>query len=133
MLERLHQLEINVHELMDFRLNNTLDDVKKNLQKQWILRYGLFESIQIVIDISCHLVSKYNLGNPKTYAECIELLLKFGYIDNKLADVLTDMVGLRNILVHEYVAIDLAKLYMLLDHIDDFAKFAETIRKYLVE
>ena len=133
MLERLHQLEINVHELRDFRLNNTLDDVKKNLQKQWILRYGLFESIQIVIDISCHLVSKYNLGNPKTYAECIELLLKFGYIDNKLADVLTDMVGLRNILVHEYVAIDLAKLYMLLDHIYDFAKFAETIKKYLVE
>ena len=86
-----------------------------------------------MIDISCHLVSKYNLGNPKTYAECIELLLKFGYIDNKLADVLTDMVGLRNILVHEYVAIDLAKLYMLLDHIYDFAKFAETIRKYLVE
>jgi len=133
MLERLHQLEINVNELKNFRLGNSLDDIKNSLQKQWILRYGLFESVQIVIDVSCHLVSKYNLGNPKTYAECVELLRKFGYIKNELADKLAAMVGLRNILIREYVAIDLKRLYGLLDHLDDFSEFARAVKNYLTD
>lgn len=78
--------------------------------KEWALKYGLIETIQIVIDISCHPVSKYNLGNPLIYAECIELLEKYAYIDKGLAKKLLVMVGLRNIIVHEYATIDNRKL-----------------------
>ena len=86
------------------------------------------ESIQIVIDLSCHLTTKYNLGNPKTYSECIEFLMKAKYISKQLADVMISMVGLRNILIHEYVSIDLQKLFSLLNNLKDFGTFANEIK-----
>src|SRR3972149_9974193 len=111
MVERLSQLEINIVELEKFRQKYSVKEVKNDLQIQWILRYGIFESIQIIIDISCHLAAKYNLGNAETYADCIELLEKEKYLSNEISERLLGMIGLRNILIHEYVAIDITKLY----------------------
>ena len=128
MLERLNQLEINIVELEKFHNDNELNEVKDNLQLQWILRYGLFESIQIVIDISCHLVTKYNLGNPRTYGECVEILQKEGYLQSSVANKLLSMIGLRNLLVHEYVEVKVEKLYNLLNSLDDFNSFAQEVK-----
>ncbi len=127
MLERLKLLEENINELMAFRKKYTLKDVQEDKAREWALRYGLLETIQAVIDISCHLVSKYNLGNPASYSECIELLGKFNYIDNELIIKLTGMVGLRNLLIHEYMIIEVNKLYDLLNDVGDFNKFAQKI------
>jgi len=128
MLERLNQLEINVKELEKFKNEYSIIEIEKDIQKQWTLRYGLFESVQIVIDLSCHLVAKFNLGNPKTYAECIEILVKEKYLSEELGEKLLSMVGLRNILIHEYVSIDLKKLYTLLNNLNDFALFAIEVK-----
>ena len=128
MLERLNQLEKNIVELQKFHKENELKEIEDNLQLQWILRYGLFESIQIVIDISCHLVTKYNLGNPKTYGECVEILRKEDYLQGSVADKLIGMIGLRNLLIHEYVEIDVKKLHNLLNSLYDFNSFAEEVK-----
>lgn len=128
MLERLEQLERNVIELENFKSKNELEEIKKNLQLQWIIRYGLFESIQIVIDISCHLVTKYNLGNPKTYGDCVEFLKQEKYLNTTISDKLLGMIGLRNILIHEYVEINVEKLYDLLNHLADFKTFANEVK-----
>ena len=128
MLERLNQLEKNIVELEKFHKENELKEIEDNLQLQWILRYGLFESIQIVIDISCHLVTKYNLGNPKTYGECVEILRKEEYLQSSVADKLIGMIGLRNLLIHEYVEINIEKLFNLLNNLDDFNSFADEVK-----
>lgn len=130
MLERFKLFEGNIGELLEFKKRFSLEDVRSDKARQWALRYGFLETIQIVIDISCHLVGKYNLGNPATYSECIELLEKYKYIDKDLADRLLGMVGLRNILVHEYIIIDIDKLYGLLERVKDFKEFAEKMREY---
>jgi uncharacterized protein YutE (UPF0331/DUF86 family) len=41
------------------------------------------------------------------------------------------MIGLRNLLVHEYGIIDITKLYQLLDELDSFKSFSEKIKEYL--
>ena len=128
MLDRLKLLEENINGLIEFKNRHTLGDIRSDKSKEWALRYGLLESLQIVVDISCHLTAKYNLGNPSTYAECIEFLKKYKYLDQDLADKLTGMVGLRNILVHEYITVDINKLYSLLDNIKDFKEFADKIK-----
>jgi len=127
MLERLKLLEENVHELMKFKKKHTLKNVQDDKTREWALRYGMLETIQAVIDISCHLVSKYNLGNPASYSECIELLEKFSYIDDELTKRLVAMTGLRNLLIHEYLIIEVGKLYALLEDIGDFTLFAQKI------
>ncbi|GAB4559027.1 MAG: hypothetical protein Kow0047_04590 [Anaerolineae bacterium] len=92
---------------------------------------GLLEAIQIVIDVSCHLVSEKNLGAPNTYAECIELLRRARLLDDHLADAVSGMVGLRNVLVHEYVSVSTEHLYQLLDHLEDFRAFAEQVHPHI--
>jgi len=131
MLERLHNIEININELEKFKQNTNLKEVKSNLQKQWILRYGLFECIQVVIDISCHMVAKYNLGNPKTYTECVELLTQYDYLDKHVADNIIPMIGLRNLLIYEYTTIHIDRLYNLLNNLDDFIEFVQQIKQYV--
>lgn len=131
MLNRLKLLEENVNELLEFKKRYTVKDIKTDKPKEWALRYGLLESIQIVIDISCHLTTRYNLGSPATYSECIELLRKYKYIDEPLADRLTGMVGLRNILVHEYISVEAEKLYGLLSNMDDFKEFANKVKELI--
>lgn len=128
MHDRLKLLEDNVAELTLLRKKHTFDEISKEKSLEWALRYGFLESIQIIIDISCHLVSKYNLGNPQTYGECVEFLRKFDYIDEDLENKLIGMIGLRNILAHEYAAIDLEKLYGLLEKLDDIREFNLKIR-----
>lgn len=128
MLDRLKILEQNIAELNKFKKENTADSIKNNLQKQWVIRYGLFESIQIVIDVACHLTSKYNLGNPNNYSDCIDLLVRNNHLTTKLGNKLTGIVGLRNLLIHEYVSIDLNRLFKLLDELDDFASFSDEVK-----
>lgn len=126
LLPRLKQLEENIIELNDFK-NISLEDILKDTKLLWALRYGFFECIQIVIDISCSLVSSFNLGNPKNYRECLEILKKEKYISKDLADNLISSIGLRNILIHEYFKIDTPILYQSLSNIGDFTKFVEEI------
>ncbi|NWF75122.1 MAG: DUF86 domain-containing protein [Nitrospirae bacterium] len=128
MLERLKLLEENIKELLEFKKRISLEDIQSDKYKEWALRYGFVETIQIVIDIACHLVSKYNLGNPSTYSECIELLQKYSYIDENLTVKLLGMVGLRNILIHEYLTVDKSKLYDLLNNVDDIRHFIQKIK-----
>lgn len=56
---------------------------------------------------------------------------KYEYIDEDLASRLIGMVGLRNILVHEYISVEQEKLYSLLDRIDDFKGFIEKIKDFV--
>ena len=129
--EKLKLLEENIRILKDIKKNITLEDIKSNKRYEWEIRYGLLESIQIVIDIACKVASEYNLGNPKTYRACIELLQKYKYLDYTLAQKIAGMVGLRNLLIHEYIKIDEEKLYQFLENLDDFVEFAMEIEKYL--
>ncbi len=80
------------------------------------------------MNVSCHLTSKYNLGNPKTYSDCIDLLGKNNFIDADLVKVLSSMIGLRNLLVHEYVTVEIEKLYLLLNYLNDFVRFAVVVK-----
>lgn len=129
--ERLKLLESNVAELSKMAESFTSQELKEEKHKQWALRYGLFESIQLIIDICCHITAKQNLGSTKNYRDCAEALQQFDIIDDALALKIKAMIGLRNILIHEYVAIDEQKLIQYLDNLDDFRSFAAAIFKYL--
>lgn len=131
MIERLKILENNVKELQVLKNKFRIGDIRSDKSKEWALRYGFLETIQIVIDVSCHLIAKYNLGNPASYSECIDLLKKYEYIDEHLADKLYGMIGLRNILVHEYILVEADKLYNLLDNVVDFKEFADKIGEFV--
>jgi len=130
-LEKLKTLEQSVYYLRDFKEKHTLSEVLKDKTLEWAVRYGLFESSQIVIDVACALSAEFNLGNPKSYKECIELLETHNYIGKSVASELIKVAGLRNLLVHEYIKINIEKLFNLLGGLWVFTKFIEQIRRTL--
>lgn len=126
-LEKLKGLSDNLIILESIKEELTGGIIGK--RTEWEVRYGLFESIQIVIDIACKVTSYYNLAHPKSYGECISALVNSRYIDSNIAEKTTRMIGLRNLLVHEYATIDTVKLIDFLEYLDDFREFARQIQK----
>ena len=131
MNRRLQTLENNVAELQRMKSEYSAEIVKRDKTKEWALRYGLLESIQIVIDISCHIVVHHNLGNAETYSDCIRLLADFDIVEKDLEEHLLAMAGLRNILVHEYIAIEVDRLFDMLDRLEDFTSFSQAVSNRL--
>ena len=128
MTDKLIQLEENLRTLQSIKANYTLDDINSDKVDEWGLRYGLFESIQIIIDISCQIVAEKNLGTPKNFADCITLLMTNNFLTRVLGEKIIRMTGLRNLLVHEYGIIDVNKLYEYLNHLDDIKDFVYAIK-----
>lgn len=79
--DKLIRLEENLRILKSIKDNYKLEDLISNKVAEWGLRYGLFESIQIIIDLACHIVAKKNLGTPKNYSECISFLVSNNIIN----------------------------------------------------
>ena len=75
-----------------------------------------------------HIVSEQKLGVPKASREGFKLLQEANIIDAKLAKTLMNMVGFRNIAVHDYQALKLEILEAILEkHIDDFKDFTKVV------
>ena len=83
-------------------------------------------SVQIIIDISHLVIIELGLRRPQDNYEAISILLEKSVISENLAQNLTKMVGLRNILVHEYGKIDRKLIYEILQsrlgELEDFKK-----------
>ena len=127
--DKLRILEENIKTLKKIKDNYKLDDIIADKIDEWGLRYGLFESIQIIIDLACHIVAEKNLGTPKNYSECISLLISNDYLKKDLGNNIIKMVGLRNLLVHEYGIIDVKKLFEYLNYLGDMGDFVYAIKE----
>jgi uncharacterized protein YutE (UPF0331/DUF86 family) len=128
--DKLKRLEDNLRSLTYIRQNYTVDDIINDKVNEWALRYGLFESIQIIIDLACSIVTQKNLGIPKNYSDCIQFLINNKYLDLELGEGIKSMVGLRNLLVHEYGIIDVKKLYEYLNRLNDIREFGIAISRF---
>jgi uncharacterized protein YutE (UPF0331/DUF86 family) len=115
-LKRIHEVYAgNSDNLSDFTKQ---DSIILNIQR----------ACEASIDIAMHLVSEKKLGVPKASREAFKLLQEAGLIDEALAKTLMNMVGFRNIAVHDYQALKLDILKAILDkHINDFKLFTKFI------
>jgi len=71
-------------------------------------------AIECVLDIGNHVIADRSFRKPDTYAEIFEILLENKIIPKKLFKELEGMSAFRNVLVHDYLQIDLDKVYDIL-------------------
>lgn len=99
-----------------------------NYTKQDSIILNIQRACEASIDIAMYLVSERKLGVPKTSREAFEILQDDGVIGKELAQTLMNMVGFRNIAVHDYQALDLDILQVILGkHLVDFKCFTKII------
>ena len=105
-------------------------DNLKDFTKQDSIILNIQRACEASIDLAMHIVSERKLGVPKASRESFKMLQEASLIDATLAKMLMNMVGFRNIAVHDYQALDLDILEAILDkHIDDFKDFTKIVLK----
>ncbi len=134
------------------RLENKIQYIRNNLKKLSELKeisedefltdyrnydsakYNLQISIEAMVDIGNHIISRENLGIPKTNADTFRILAKENIISSDQLSSYVAMTKFRNMVVHLYEEIDEKEIYKILQkNLDDFGKFIKSIfTKYLV-
>ncbi len=100
-------------------------------------KYGSAErflqlAIEAVNDIGGHLVADLNLGTVEWTRDIPERLYEAGYIDRDLREQWFRMIGFRNILVHDYLDVDRARVYEVLQHhLEDFERLRVVFARFL--
>ena len=85
----------------------SLEEIRVSLQKAWSIEHGLQLAIQLVIDIGNHILAAIGESRIEEYADIIDRLGEKDIIPSNFAKDIRDMAGFRNILVHEYIEVDL--------------------------
>lgn len=99
-----------------------------NFTKQDSIILNIQRACEASIDLAMLIVSERKLGVPKASREAFKLLQEAEIIDDNLPETLMNMVGFRNIAVHDYQSLDLDILQAILEkHIDDFKEFTKVI------
>lgn len=83
---------------------------------------------EAALDMGQHLIRRERLGVPQSARDVFELLSKGGWVSAALLTSLKNMVGFRNIAVHEYETLQLPiTVAIITKHLGDFLAFSSHI------
>ena len=121
--ERLARLEtLKFKNRAEFDADSYLRDiVERNLEI----------AAQCCIDICNRIISLEGARKPTDYYEGFLILGEAGVLQADFAARLAPLSGFRNILIHEYIAINWDLVYKYLQNLDDLLKFHDDIRRWL--
>lgn len=129
--QRLAHLLESVDVLKEYQ-GLSLKELSATPKVYWAVQHGLQLCIQAVLDIASHLVAA--LGGPiaEDYRGHILTLGNLEVVPRSFADRIAAMAGFRNVLVHEYLDVDLAEVHRVLtQNLGDFEEFAYHVHAYL--
>ena len=97
------------HNLARLRQKNTIStaEFKRDIDLQDIVLHNLQLAMQGCIDIGSHIIAEAGWGIAGSLNEIFYILQDKGIIRSDLTEKMVSMVGFRNILVHEYEAVNL--------------------------
>ena len=97
-----------------------------------IAEHNIQTAIQCVLDIGNHILADIKAGMPEDHRKIFALLATHKIVSDDLAEKLAQMAGLRNVLFHEYLEVDLRMPYRAMtEDLADFEKFVKAIIKLL--
>ena len=98
---------------------------ERDYDRQDIIALNLQRACEQALDMANHVVAARKLGWPRTSAESFDLLERAGLVTAAMAGQMKAMVGLRNVVVHQYQDLDLDIVTSVVqEHLDDLSKFA---------
>jgi uncharacterized protein YutE (UPF0331/DUF86 family) len=128
---RLEALKAYLAELNSYA-QYSLDELTSDFVKYRAAERSLQLAAQTVVDIATHVITADYDARVQDYRQAIESLGQEGVLPSAFAERLAPVAGFRNILVHEYLAVDPAKVYDILMHgRADLEEFAQRIIEYL--
>lgn len=103
-------------------------ELETNLTRQDAIVLNLQRACDAAIDLAMHMVRVHRLGLPQESREAFTLLEQARLLAPDLAKRMRNMVGFRNIAVHQYQQLSLPILRAILEkRLNDFDEFARTL------
>ena len=131
-IKKLQELNRYLKELEDSK-NISWDEFHSSIGKQWMICHGIQLSIQSLIDVGNHILSALGENQIEDYSDIIDKLGERNILPSEFAQSIRGMVGLKNILVHEYARLDIKIIYDILQNkLEDFYKFTKHINQFLI-
>ncbi len=101
-----------------------------NQTKQDAIVLNLQRACETAIDLAMYVVSQRKLGVPQDSRDAFSLLQTAGILPADLTQRMNQMVGFRNVAVHEYTRLNLEVVQSIITkRLNDFRAFSSTIVK----
>jgi len=99
-----------------------------DLSRQDAAILNIVRACDAVVGMGQHLIRRERLGVPQSARDVFELLHRGGWLESSLLPVMKNMVGFRNIAVHEYQTLKLPiTVAIITQHLGDFVLFSSAI------
>lgn len=133
LVERLAQLRRHLDHLRDLRPRITGPDaLDRDLSLHNDVLFSLLTVCQIVIDIAGELSARR--GDPfEDYTQAVRNLSRDDRFPTDLVARLERIPGFRNVLVHEYVELDMRRVIEALDELDSIERFHSIVSRVEAE
>lgn len=108
------------------------DAYRADWKTQRIIERTLQMMIETCVDIATHIISDASLRTPENYADTFRVLSENGIISAELSVSLEKMVKFRNVVVHQYEAVDPEIVIAILKkHLVEFPRFKDVLLQYV--
>jgi uncharacterized protein YutE (UPF0331/DUF86 family) len=94
-------------------------------------KYHFITAIQACSRAAHHIVAAEGWPVPETNADAVTLLEGHGVVPAPLAEAVAPAMGFRDLLVHEYAAIDDERVVANLGRIEDLERFVGAVAAWL--
>ncbi len=110
----------------------TAEDLESDIHRRWAAERGLLAGLSLIFQIADHILVGHFRYEAETYEDLLKALRREGVISPALYERLRGAGGFRNVLVHEYVRIDPARVAEVLREAPDtFRRFAAEARAWI--
>lgn len=133
LIDRLSRLRRELDHLREIRPRVTDPE---SLSEDLSLRNDVLHSLQVVcqavVDIASEISARRYL-RYQDYTQAVQNMAAIPEIPPATARVLAKLPGFRNVLVHEYLALDYSRVIEALDNLDPVEEFARIIARMEAE
>jgi len=109
----------------------SVDRLERDQQLRWAVERGLQVAAEALFDVGAHVLTAAFQEAVDEYREVPRRLHARGVLSASVAERLKGLAGFRNVLVHDYTDIDLARVRAALDRLDDFDAFVADVERWL--
>jgi uncharacterized protein YutE (UPF0331/DUF86 family) len=122
-VERLVELRRHVDHLADLQQRvKGPDDLRRDLSLHNDVLFSLLMVAQLVIDIAGELCARRGI-RFESYVEAVRGLSGVGGMTPEVVEELAHLPGFRNVVVHEYLALDFDLVVAALNHLEPVETF----------
>jgi uncharacterized protein YutE (UPF0331/DUF86 family) len=111
--KKVEEIEKHLNRIRRFA-SLSYEDFLEDSVAQDVVEYNLFQIVNHLIDVLQHTVVDEGYGFPETAYECAQILLEKEILSPKDLEIFKQMVGVRNVVGHDYMGLDKQIVYNIL-------------------